>query len=628
MSIGDVLVSRLNGDDIKVGDFGLAAKLKDGVDFVQEFGQPEYVAPELASQRPASLASDIWSVGMISYVLLSGVSPFLGDNDRETLTRLQQAERVDYPEELFRDISNEGKDFLGKLLVIEPNGRLKVEEALQHPWLKVRNPPCPAHPDHGNLPQDSEDNIHRPPLANIGRLKDYHQKWRRWFDNASCKRCYRRRTLESCFHHPSKMIYPPGEPYTPEYTPPREAACTPIPPSTFPEEDYDHRYMRETINFSNESNYQIGPDTFLLQPRDPEFPIRLRQYMRVGAKASPSLAYNLQSQHWGDTGVAVRERRKMIDMVDEEVQDEWTGKTQRTTPMRFYHQVGSLRYAREQMEELRREVWEGHENEPEREPPGASPFFREKIRDTVVAQGKNATFRCLAIGEPAPYCTWLRNDGVLIESHRIKLNSTKDGRFMLNIEDVKEYDAGLYKVVARNCHGCTLSTARLLLGFPPGPPSDLHVQQASDSTLYLAWKISRHLSGNSPALGYTLQRRKHGEADWTTVAEDFSHSFYVVRDLSPSTIYQFRVKARNKFGWSEYSMASESVATLEAASGPVYIFLLGEVFTSPYDVIHSLRPCLHISIGRSLHKFLRCNTQLQALSTSFYWEKSSQVPTM
>lgn len=52
--------------------------------------------------------------------------------------------------------------------------------------------------------------------------------------------------------------------------------------------------------------YQSGPDTYLLPHRDVDFPLRIREYLRVGASRSPSLANSLRSSHWGDTNVSYK----------------------------------------------------------------------------------------------------------------------------------------------------------------------------------------------------------------------------------------------------------------------------------------------------------------------------------
>nr|XP_042912405.1 obscurin-like [Parasteatoda tepidariorum] len=136
LTVGDVMVSRVNSDDIRFGDFGLAARLLPGKDYFLEYGHPEFVAPEIAKKEPATLLADMWSVGVITYLLLSSISPFLGENDRETLTRLQQG-KINFSEDAFTGVSDDAKDFMSKLLVFDPKGRMDVKTALQHRWIKV-----------------------------------------------------------------------------------------------------------------------------------------------------------------------------------------------------------------------------------------------------------------------------------------------------------------------------------------------------------------------------------------------------------------------------------------------------------------------------------------------------------
>ncbi|VDO60779.1 unnamed protein product, partial [Onchocerca flexuosa] len=97
-------------------------------------GSPEFVSPEIAAGIPVTLASDLWSVGVLTFVLLSGISPFLGDNDTETVRNVMLGNySLDIEE--FGQISNEAKDFVSKLLILDQRGRLNVDEALRHPWL-------------------------------------------------------------------------------------------------------------------------------------------------------------------------------------------------------------------------------------------------------------------------------------------------------------------------------------------------------------------------------------------------------------------------------------------------------------------------------------------------------------
>ncbi|XP_053319520.1 death-associated protein kinase 2 isoform X1 [Spea bombifrons] len=119
---------------IKLIDFGLAHKIEDGVEFKNIFGTPEFVAPEIVNYEPLGLAADMWSIGVITYILLSGASPFLGENKQETLSNIT-AVNYEFDEEFFSHTSELAKDFIRKLLVKDTRKRLTIQEALNHPWI-------------------------------------------------------------------------------------------------------------------------------------------------------------------------------------------------------------------------------------------------------------------------------------------------------------------------------------------------------------------------------------------------------------------------------------------------------------------------------------------------------------
>nr|XP_047937306.1 death-associated protein kinase 2 isoform X3 [Anser cygnoides]XP_047937307.1 death-associated protein kinase 2 isoform X3 [Anser cygnoides]XP_047937308.1 death-associated protein kinase 2 isoform X3 [Anser cygnoides]XP_047937310.1 death-associated protein kinase 2 isoform X3 [Anser cygnoides]XP_047937317.1 death-associated protein kinase 2 isoform X3 [Anser cygnoides] len=119
---------------IKLIDFGLAHKIEDGVEFKNIFGTPEFVAPEIVNYEPLGLAADMWSIGVITYILLSGASPFLGETKQETLANIT-AVNYEFDEEFFSNTSDLAKDFIQKLLVKDTRKRLTIQEALSHPWI-------------------------------------------------------------------------------------------------------------------------------------------------------------------------------------------------------------------------------------------------------------------------------------------------------------------------------------------------------------------------------------------------------------------------------------------------------------------------------------------------------------
>ncbi|XP_062453732.1 death-associated protein kinase 2-like isoform X3 [Rhea pennata] len=122
---------------IKIIDFGLARKLEDGATFKSLCGTPQYIAPEVINYEPLSSAADMWSIGVITYVLLSGLSPFQGETDAETLANVV-AGAYDFEERYFGDASDMAKDFIRQLLRKEPGERMTAAECLVHPWIKVR----------------------------------------------------------------------------------------------------------------------------------------------------------------------------------------------------------------------------------------------------------------------------------------------------------------------------------------------------------------------------------------------------------------------------------------------------------------------------------------------------------
>ena len=72
----DVLFTRPGGSEVKIADFSLSRRIVGNVKL--DYGQPEFVAPEVVNGEGAGFGSDMWSVGVMTYLLLSGVSPFRG----------------------------------------------------------------------------------------------------------------------------------------------------------------------------------------------------------------------------------------------------------------------------------------------------------------------------------------------------------------------------------------------------------------------------------------------------------------------------------------------------------------------------------------------------------------------
>ncbi|XP_030016390.1 myosin light chain kinase 2, skeletal/cardiac muscle isoform X2 [Sphaeramia orbicularis] len=119
---------------IKIIDFGLARVYKPREKLKVNFGTPEFLAPEVINYDFVSFNTDMWSLGVITYMLLSSLCPFLGDNDNETLNNILAC-KWNFEEREFMDTSEEAKNFISRLLVVNKSWRMSASEALRHPWL-------------------------------------------------------------------------------------------------------------------------------------------------------------------------------------------------------------------------------------------------------------------------------------------------------------------------------------------------------------------------------------------------------------------------------------------------------------------------------------------------------------
>ncbi|XP_018410415.1 PREDICTED: striated muscle preferentially expressed protein kinase [Nanorana parkeri] len=131
----NILMADMTSDQIRICDFGNAQELIDGEPQYCKHGTPEFVAPEIVNQMPISAVSDIWPVGVIAYLCLTGVSPFVGENDYTTLMNIR-GYTVAFEEKMFADLTREARGFLIKVLGNEKL-RPNAEESLVHPWFKT-----------------------------------------------------------------------------------------------------------------------------------------------------------------------------------------------------------------------------------------------------------------------------------------------------------------------------------------------------------------------------------------------------------------------------------------------------------------------------------------------------------
>uniref|UniRef100_A0A7S3JUW6 Calmodulin n=2 Tax=Aureoumbra lagunensis TaxID=44058 RepID=A0A7S3JUW6_9STRA len=126
---------------LKVIDFGLGklnsqdAENSSNILMHTRVGTPYYIAPEVL-RRDYTSKCDVWSVGVIAYILLCGYPPFYGDNDRDIFRRVS-AGKFQFPSPEWDHISRPAKDFVAALLRVDIDRRPSAREALEHHWLEI-----------------------------------------------------------------------------------------------------------------------------------------------------------------------------------------------------------------------------------------------------------------------------------------------------------------------------------------------------------------------------------------------------------------------------------------------------------------------------------------------------------
>mmetsp|Transcript_41955 Transcript_41955/g.88079 ORF Transcript_41955/g.88079 Transcript_41955/m.88079 type:complete len:394 (+) Transcript_41955:202-1383(+) len=128
---------------VKIIDFGLARKHDSGLEppMTTLVGTPYYIAPEVLRKK-YDKSCDLWSVGVVAYILLCGYPPFNGANNDETHRSVLRGQ-YNFPFEDWKGISPEARHFISQLLQMDSTKRMAVEEALNHPWI-VRHTPTDA----------------------------------------------------------------------------------------------------------------------------------------------------------------------------------------------------------------------------------------------------------------------------------------------------------------------------------------------------------------------------------------------------------------------------------------------------------------------------------------------------
>ncbi|KAK4789007.1 hypothetical protein SAY86_020326 [Trapa natans] len=150
-----LLLNKDESSPLKATDFGLSVFFKQGDQFKDIVGSAYYIAPEVLKRRYGPEV-DIWSVGVMLYILLCGVPPFWAESENGIFNAILRG-HIDFTSNPWPSISPGAKDLVRKMLNTDPKQRLTAFQVLNHPWIK----------EDGEAPDTPLDN------AVLNRLKQF-----------------------------------------------------------------------------------------------------------------------------------------------------------------------------------------------------------------------------------------------------------------------------------------------------------------------------------------------------------------------------------------------------------------------------------------------------------------------
>jgi len=121
--------------DIRLLDFGLSKIIGPNENCTEPFGTLSYVSPEVLAEKPYNKTVDLWSIGIIAYLLLCGFLPFDDQFSEKEIARQTLYEPVPYPQSVWKNFSADAKNFCTSLLQKDPKKRISIKEVLCHSFI-------------------------------------------------------------------------------------------------------------------------------------------------------------------------------------------------------------------------------------------------------------------------------------------------------------------------------------------------------------------------------------------------------------------------------------------------------------------------------------------------------------
>ncbi|XP_060079443.1 obscurin-like [Ylistrum balloti] len=506
----NILLGAADSDEIKLIDFGLSRRILPNQSVRCNYGTPEFTSPEQVCNEVLSSASDLWSVGALAYLLVSGISAFQDRTDKDILSWVETCD-WEFDDEGFELVSKEAKDFINKLLVLEPSERLSLEECMDHAWIK------------------NATNRGQGPRLNIEHLTTFHKQNKKERLLSALQTCARVQSLKAIINddleeedtglYPMKdknsgeMIYPDSQPYG--------------------------KFLDQESWADWQVRYHQGGNTLLVPLAEPDYTARVREYKEAAGESDYS--------EEGSSDGTMKERRSVKD-----VEQEYVSSSNPCLQKELEWALVAEEF--KQQQQTPEELFDKEQIDPAK-----LPLFVTKLRDHAFMPGETVTLTCQIQSEATPSVNWFRNEEQVSEGNRLRTSLSEDGTATLTIELSKPFDEGVYKCVARNQTGKSTSWARVLVGGVTEAPGRPVVAQVSSSEALLVWEPPM-ADSNTHVTGYRIDYRKSGDETWT-VGANVIDECCLVAGLLQGRSYRFRVACVNKFGISPYSVASTEVKT-------------------------------------------------------------------
>ncbi|XP_071792535.1 protein Obscurin-like isoform X2 [Asterias amurensis] len=426
----NVMCVDTHGCRIKLIDFGLARKFDPTKNTKVMFGTPEFVAPEVINYELIGYATDLWSIGVICYILLSGLSPFMGDNDAETLSNVTLAE-WDFDDEAFDDISEESKDFIEKLLIKRKEKRMEVTECLQHTWL------------------NKDIKTMKATQLSTAKLKKFVAR-RRWQKTTTAVRAIGRMASLTMFAGLKKSGDQAGAAMRPG-SPTQNLLKTAL-----RKEAEDTKKTSRVLHLEEDEN---NGDCDAKRKND-ALPVRTDAN---GGSAHPDKTLSGAKQTIDDVRKGVSRDRGIAERLKDssDSEEELPGDREEKSQSAVNGFVNQDKVDSESSSSRMQA-----DDSPDVARRSFPPKFSKDIIDAMVFEGDCARFDCHIEGEPEPEITWYQDDEELDESSRFLMEFDSDGVCSLIIKNVIEDDDAEYMVKAVNTAGEASSVAELIVHVP------------------------------------------------------------------------------------------------------------------------------------------------------------------